>query len=400
MLFLECSYIVRIIRKLVPKFNFSEFLLGISLGTGYMTSLRFFGPLGISELLMLVFIILLAIKNGRSTFLFPKNEYGRIKLFMYLSVGFILPITTLIFYFSGKAGSEPVYIISFVAGCLLAFMLAETVEVKICMNNTTLWFALAFIFSNIIFSQFNPDSLTEARYMGAAKNPNQLVFYATSLTLLLVIYNKFAAIVFVPLILYFMLKVGSDAYILSLVVSIFCFFVLYFYFKLKLGFKLNLILILFGLIFLLAFAFYFYSESLSAIWLDADEGHTRTTLMYNGLIESLKSPFFGYGAGSFSYFGIMTVENAKAEAHNTFLDLSMQFGFLYPIFIYYIFIRYFIFKFKRRLALDCAFFIAFIISGLFHFSGRHFVFWVELGVFMNFIYFKNQSKKLVVVNKS
>lgn len=375
--------------SLLPKINLQEIILGVSLGTGYMTSLRFLGPIGISELLMFLFISILVINNIKKTFIFPDNEYGKIKLFMLSTVTVVFPLFTGIFYFFSEMGSEPIYILSFIAGCFLSFLLAENINNKINMHNVTLWFAITFIFANIVFSQVNPDVLSTVRYSGAAKNPNQLVFYATSLTLLLVIYNKFAALICSPFILYFMLRVGSDAYILSLYVSAILFFIFYFLFLINLNKKLKITFLLFVTLTILVISSTLYSQEIKNLWLNADEGNSRTTLMYNALIASIKSPLFGYGAGSFSTFDF----NNNAEAHNTFLDLAMQFGFLFPIIIYYIFIKYFLYKFEQKKSLECAFFIAFIISGLFHFSGRHFVFWVEIGVFMSFIYFQPQKAK-------
>ncbi len=377
-------------KKMLPRVNLIEMLLGVSLGTGYMTSLRFLGPIGVSEVLMFFFLFLMLGSNFKEFLAFPKNEYGKIKLFLFITIVFVFPLVTGFYYFFGDVGSNPIYIISFIAGCFLSFVIAENIDKNIDMNSATLWFALTFILTNFVWSQVNPEALLANRYTGAAKNPNQLVFYATSLTLLLIIYNRLAALVYIPFILYFMLRVGSDAYILSLVVTVVLSVFLYVLFKNKFNSSIRIFLLLLLSFLALIFALSFYSQELLVLWLDADEGNARTTLMKGGLIASLKSPLFGYGAGSFVTTDFMT----NAEAHNTFLDLSMQFGFLLPMVVYYIFGRYFFYKFNNRKALDCAFFAAFIISGLFHFSGRHFVFWVELGVFMSFVYFKNDSNKL------
>lgn len=375
--------------SIIPRLNLKEALLGISLGTGYMTSLRFLGPVGLSEILMFIFIFLLLISNGSKSLYFPKNEYGLIKLFMYFTCFFLMPVITLIFYFNGNTGSAPIYIVSFIGGCVLSFTLAETIGRRINIRNAVIWFAITFIITNFLFSQANPDVLLSARYSGAASNPNQLLFYASSLTLLLVIYDRIASIVYIPFIIFFMLKVGSDAYILSLIISVLLIVILFLMFKLKSNYSTKIFLFFSFLVLLSFIILFFYSDTLGSLWINADEGNTRTTLMYNALIASLKSPLFGYGAGSFSSY-----ENwYNVEAHNTFLDFSIQFGFLFPIIMYYIFFKYLSIKFRNKKVLDCAFFVAFVISGLFHFSGRHFIFWVELGVFMNFIYFSfNQEK--------
>lgn len=100
--------------------------------------------------------------------------------------------------------------------------------------------------------------------------------------------------------------------------------------------------------------------------------------MKNAFLASVRSPLFGFGAGSFS--GIFGPFNGF-EAHNTFLDFAMQFGFIYPLMIYGIMVAALFHLLKRRQFLVAAFVVGFIESGLFHFSGRHFTFWVELAVF-------------------
>ena len=379
---------MKLIKLLRPKLVLNELLLGASLGTGYMTSLRFLGPIGISEVLMFLVVFQLLLKNNLKVFTFSKNEYGAIKLFMFATTFIILPLVTFIFYFLSDLNSQPMYILSFIAGCVLAFLLAESIAKGFNMANASLWFAIFFILTNLFFPSLSSDVVESVRYQGAANNPNQLVFYASSLTLLLIIYNRVAAIVAIPFIIYIMIQVKSDAYSLSLVVTLILSIILTIIFKLRLSksfLYLFFSILLFVVIPVLSWSF---KASLIEIWLNADEGNLRTTLMYNALIASLKSPIFGYGAGSFSS---LDGSLGLYEAHNTFLDFSMEFGFLFPLVIYFVFTRYFIYKLESRRALDSAFFVAFIISGLFHFSGRHFVFWVELGVFMSFIYFSKEK---------
>jgi hypothetical protein len=62
---------------------------------------------------------------------------------------------------------------------------------------------------------------------------------------------------------------------------------------------------------------------LTDIWNVADEGHLRLPLLKNALLASLYSPVVGFGIGSFS--GIKKPFEGY-EAHNTFLDFSLQFG--------------------------------------------------------------------------
>ena len=50
-----------------------ETLLGIGLGLGYLTSLRFIGKIGLSEILVLISIIILLSKNYKVFFIYKRN---------------------------------------------------------------------------------------------------------------------------------------------------------------------------------------------------------------------------------------------------------------------------------------------------------------------------------------
>ena len=56
-----------------------EMLLGLGLGLGYMTSLRFFGPIGIAELMVLIAILDFIQELKASTF---KNHASKSKEFI------------------------------------------------------------------------------------------------------------------------------------------------------------------------------------------------------------------------------------------------------------------------------------------------------------------------------
>ena len=47
--------------------------------------------------------------------------------------------------------------------------------------------------------------------------------------------------------------------------------------------------------------------------------------------------------------------------------------------------------------LQAAFVAAFIVSGLFHFSGRHFFFWVEFAIFYYYVFY---DKKTIYKNNN
>jgi O-antigen ligase len=99
--------------------------------------------------------------------------------------------------------------------------------------------------------------------------------------------------------------------------------------------------------------------------------------MQNGLQVVSQSPIVGWGAGSFS--GIRPF--SAYEAHSTPIDLAMQFGIFFPILFYSIMIVAMFKKLKDKEYLVAAFIMGFIFSGFFHYSARHFTFWVELSIF-------------------
>ncbi len=364
-------------------------LIGIALGTGHLTSLRFFGPIGYSELLFLIATTILIKKHYGKIFVFHHNPEGFIRAYFIFSSFIVLPIVTLIIStLANIAESNPTYIISFSFSVILTILIIEGIRSKqIDMASVSLWFALTFIVTNFIsIFVFNLNA-GEVRFRGGAKNPNQLLFYASTLSLLLVIHHKKKSLVIFPSVIFIMLKTKSDAYGLSLAImaGVFIYLELLFFLK-KTSLLIKILTNILILTPTLLTIVYFYSEEILDIWLSADEGDARRSLMWNGLLASLQSPLFGWGSGSFS--GI-SFPFQGSEAHNTFLDLSMSFGFLFPILIYVIFFSTLLKSIKDNDYLVSAFIVGFIISGLFHFSGRHFAFWIEIAVFMVYLFPQN-----------
>ena len=106
-----------------------------------------------------------------------------------------------------------------------------------------------------------------------------------------------------------------------------------------------------------------------------------------------QSPIVGWGAGSFSGFAPF---GAK-EAHSTPIDLAMQLGIIFPILFYGIMIVAMFRKIMDKEYLVAAFIVGFIVSGLFHFTARHFTFWVEFSIFYSYI-FHNYNKKYIATD--
>jgi len=364
----------------------TEALLGIGLGAGYLTSLRFMGLIGISEILFLIVILSLLKKNFLTLFKYERNYESLLKAYLLLSVVLVLPtVTAGTYFFSNKAsGVLPEYIVSYIAGGLLTFLLLDAIRKnQINPQKLTIWFALIFISTNFISIFMYPLAYEGARYTGGANNPNQLSFYASTLSLLLIMYQRKLFIIIFPMIVFIMLKTRSDAYNLSLVMMAF----IYIYLKMmhfkKISQAGNIILHTLIALVVLYILMSLYGEMILDIWTSADEGDARRSLMWNGFMASIQSPIYGWGAGAFSG---LDGPFQGSEAHNTFLDLSMQFGMLFPIVIHGLFLSSLLLFMKRHDYLAAAFIVGFIASGLFHFSGRHFTFWVELSIFLYYIF--------------
>jgi hypothetical protein len=189
------------------------------------------------------------------------------------------------------------------------------------------------------------------------------------------------------------MKSGSDAYSLTLFVTIIMYVLFLILFSGRFSFGVSLLLSI-----ILGFAtLYFiitnYSDQIAIAWSAADQGSTRTFLMLNAIKVSLTSPILGYGTGNFS-----GIDNGfqSWEAHNTFLDFSMQFGMIFPLIIYFIFFIFLFNRIKYGFYMQAAFVTAFIVSGLFHFSGRHFFFWVEFAIFYYYVFY---DVKLINLNQ-
>jgi len=361
-----------------------EVLLGLGLGLGFLTQFRISGYIGASEVLILSATFLLFKKYNKNIFYFEKNFKGFVKLYLFVVLFVIAPVLSLSFSPFYPDAYDLRYIPSFMVGFMLCYLLVEGLKDGFDMRRTTLWFLGSFVILNIIFINFVPDSMTQSngRYIGGAKNPNQLLFYASSLSLMLVVYSKKIGIIFFPVIFYIMLKTKSDAYFLTVFMTIFSYLFYKILYVKRFSFQLNLVSMFSVFCALMFFVIYEYSHELIELW-DMAGGGPRIPLFINGVLASLNSPLFGHGVGRFS--GI-DGPYQYWEVHSTFFDFSIQFGFLFPILIYVVFFRFFFKMLIMRELLIASFVLGFIASSFFHFNGRHFTFWVELAIFYYYVF--------------
>jgi hypothetical protein len=371
-----------------------EAILGTGLGLGYLTSFRFIGKIGLSEILILISIIILFSKNYKVFFIYKRNLENYIKIYILFVLILQLPLVTLTTALMNDYNSDPKYIISFIMGGMLAFLLSNASQFNdFNFSRLTLFFFYGFVGTNFITFIFFP-SLTEVnRYTGGAENPNQLAVYASSLSLLLLIYQRKLAIIGLPAIVWIVIQTKSDNFLLTVYLTIIFYLVFVFFFHSNHKFSLRVIFFLIISTLVSSVLINVYSDELLELWLLADRGNLRVTLMQNGLEVVSQSPVVGWGAGSFSGFRPF----GAYEAHSTPIDLAMQFGIIFPILIYSIMIVAMFRKIMDKEYLVAAFIVGFIVSGFFHFTARHFTFWVELSIFYSYI-FHNYNKKYIATD--
>lgn len=386
----------------MSKITLWSIILGLAIGTGHLTKLRVLNLIGPSEVLFGIFAIYILVKHGKRIFSFEFNSLeGLIKILLFLNIFIFAPIMTMINILILKLPqSTPEYMFSFFIGWILLFgVYVLYKENNINMETVALTSSIIFITTNLISLFFFPNlsMYSETRFEGFAKNPNQIVFYSTTILILIFIYIKgFTKYTLAGLIIYIGILAGSDAYNLTLFVFVFMFFILNFTRFFKVNYKIKLLgLILIVLIISACILIVYHNEVLS-LWYFADEGAEETgggrlVLYLNSMKALILSPIIGFGLGQLSGF---SRPFEGMEVHNTFLDFSLQFGLIFSFLVYSI-ILYSSYKaFKEKNYLFSSFIISYVILGLFHYYGRHFIFWIELSIFYSYIFNKNKSIRM------
>jgi O-antigen ligase len=378
-----------------------EYLFGFGMGIGFVTTMRIWGPIGLSEILIMMGVFVLIARKPYGGLIFNNKLEGVLRLY-YLVIGFvILPVVTFVaFYLVNINGSEPMYIAAFCLGILLLLWFSNAVASnEIDMKLLTFVFAVSFVIANLyyIFGAGQIGDVFDGRYTGGAANPNQLTFYASTLSLLLVAFAGRWAYVFLPQVIFLTILSRSDSYLLSMGITCISYLLFKISFWRKGNFEIKLTILLLAISLVVVFVLFIFHEELYQVWLIADEGDGRTNLVRHGLASVFASPLFGWGAGSFS--GLHGPFQGY-EAHNTFVDFASQFGIIFPLSMYGIMVAAMLILLRERKFFLASFVLAYIESGLFHFSGRHFVFWVEMAVLMGYVFpsVKNKFKNNLNVN--
>mgnify|MGYP000008793819 FL=1 len=362
-------------------------LLGVALGSGHLTSLRFLGKVGASEILFLFVLVFLLGKYVKKIFSFKRNLESVFRAYLYFSIFLVAPIVTLIV---SAPSSSPIHMISFSMSMLLVFSIIQARLEGFDLKNAVLWFLIVFFVANIIALYVYPLEnirFDGFRYTGGAKNPNQIVYYSQSLTLLLVVFFNRAALLFIPFIVFLSFKTKSDAYILSIFLSVLLYIFLKVFYLRRYSFSVNFFIYIFPILLIALLIVSKYQDELIRIWIDAG-GVARGGLYLNAIEVIKESPLFGFGFGTFSG---KAVPFEGTEAHSNPLDLAIQFGVLFACLIYYVLFKAVVISIRRNDYLIASFMVAYIVTGLFHYTARHFVFWVEFSVFYYYVFYQKKG---------
>tara|TARA_B110001450_G_C17650232_1_gene492956 strand:- start:383 stop:1525 length:1143 start_codon:yes stop_codon:yes gene_type:complete len=345
------------------------FCIGSLLFLNSFTSLRIggTGPLEILFLLSLSLIILQKLLNK-----FALNYLPLIAL-AYL-IFFMAPIT---FYnvSSEFLGSSARTLYALIYGSLIGFAAANTSrdEQKYIAYGI---FTTLLVTVTIVLVQFDFNNLQRLLFL--SENPNQLALYALGTVFFFVKSIEDHRVLLIALIAAFIYGslALSDSYFLSIAV-ILSFLTLQVLLKRKLFLLVGSIsLILLLIAWPIAFPDYSYLLPIQNLWNLADQGGGRTTLALNGISAFLSSPIFGHGAGAFSGTEIPFM---RFEAHNTMIDFLTMGGLPLLLIVYLPFLFAI-----RTLAFNNKFIlvgplVAIIVFSVFHFIGRHPIFWFIWG---------------------
>lgn len=384
----------------ISKSNIIGILLGVAAGIGHATSLRIFSFVGFSEILFLVIALYLFYKSPYF-FLKQNNIFEFVtRSYLLFSTFFILPFITIIvnFFSISSIASEPIFILNFIFGFSLMFLIVNSIKLNLInFELATLVFAAIFMGMNIYALVFDISVYHgKSRYSGFAVNPNQLIIYIVSLILLIVAFNRKLLLFCLPFLFYLGIKSRSDTFLVIAIAMICIFVFLSLFNHNKLSFLNRIIIMLIFFTIFSSLVFFIYIESIINFFSSADIQFGRVTLMYNAFLVTLQSPFVGWGAGTFSgnlhlFEGI--------EAHNNFLDFSMQFGFIVPAILHFIIIASFFKSIRCRDHIFASVIVAFLVSGLFNFFGRHFIFWVVSGILFEYWFRKSDNINLMFKQK-
>lgn len=354
--------------------------LGIALGASWMTSLRFY-KFGLSEFFFLVFTIILFCKYHKSVFNLNKDHLNIMKLYFFIIIFVIAPFNTFFFNKFGTVERDLIiYFFSFFLFFLTFYIDEKIIDFKLASNIFALIFLPSLIYSVIIYEFFINNH--GVQFVGLSNNPNQVIFSILFFSFFTSMYNKKILYAALPILMIIGIYTKTQALFYSLIISFVSIILFILIRKIEFNFFFKKILIPVILVFTAVAILFYHTEIHQFIIANVEGSKTRFKLIYNALVVIYDEPIFGHGVGSFSGRNGPYLNN---EAHNTFLDFSIQFGLIFSIIIYLVFIFSAYFQLNKKEYLNAFTNLSFVIFTLFHFFGRHFVFFFILALLLKMV---------------
>ncbi len=373
-----------------------ELFLGISLATAFLTNLRLISVLGLSEIILIICLTVLFLKYFSSIIFntYPNDKVFFVKLYLSLAIIIILPLNTFSSAINEINRIFPEDIFIFILNLLLLLTIIEAYKDKLNLKFISQTFVSLFIVSVIFAFILLPTKLSYyggIRFTGGANDPNQICIYVIfAIYFSSMYFRNYFLLLFIPLCFLGVIT-KSDAFDLSYYIGIGVFFFLHLFYIKSLSFYVNFAIYL--AITLIIFFIYLPYENLILYIYDfissGDGPGSRNKLIDNSLAVIASSPIVGYGAGAFSG----GVPFGEKEAHNTILDLSMIFGVLVPSILYFLKYKYIKLLIQSQHYLLASTTIMIVIFSLFHFIGRHPIYWVFIAIILITL---NNKKKVIL----
>ena len=335
------------------KYSWIEILLVLSICLMPYTALKFIGPVGPSELLILMIFVWIFFKNGGRFSLPRRVSYATKTLGIYIVLCIFGLCWNLVSYLiTGKlsAGAESIafdffsYCFNFLALYVIEILLtnketgieAESILRKVVNFNCVVMPALfavsrvrqrilgmQLLYAGIYFTPFANNLHHTSMYLLPLVFLS-LYFAARSSSFIKKIIYSVAALAFA----YFSLQTGSSKAVLGVIAgAAAAVFYLLTSKKGKINNKTTLLMIIavFGAILFIIIKYKAVFQFLVDYFVDIDGGGSRQNIWSNALKVWTKSPIIGFGPGSHTeLYGI----DHGADAHNTFLTVLLQTGLI------------------------------------------------------------------------
>jgi O-antigen ligase len=379
--------------------SLSLFFFGLSFATVSFTSLRFAGPIGFSEVFLVVSFVTMLIKENRRLILFDSNLATLFwaPFFILMTAGYLLTVIKGIHELGKSSHDYFAFLFCFVSSIVFYNLVNRHGVI-----NVVKWLAKVGLISCFCLLVIVPvitgaaGKLFLFRYSGFSHNPNQLALFSLiCLFFSVFLYEtqskderrKWPCIIAASMSLLCGILSQSDALSLALVVSLVLIggAVTIRYavlpcspFK-KLSALFFLLMLLIGGVNLSDVIL----ETLMSMRDDGGQGSVRLTLWKHGVEAMFTSPIWGVGPGAWS--GLSHALEGH-EAHNTVIDFANSYG-LIGLFMYFtIIVLSLKAMYKANMMLSLMLFLSLQFFSLFHYVLRLPFMWAVL--FLPLLIFK------------